>query len=189
VNALRGKMMFMTFKEAAGARAYDEYPMLPPHVDPQLHLSRNDRPQPFYLVCEKDSVLVQMSGQGRVRFAEGSVRYFSLQPGDFIYVPAGMPHRLEPETASVYYRYKASRPGLEAVAWYCEACNRPLWRYTFDTATTIPQRAYADACTAFNTDIKRRICGGCGREHVPVDFPEARWREIAAELGANAPAA
>lgn len=174
--------MFMTFKEAAGAGAYDEYPMLPPKVDPQLHLSRNDRIQPFHLICEKDCIVVQMSGRGRVRFAEGPVRYFTLQPGDFIYVPAGMPHRLEPETACVHYRYKASQAGLEAVAWYCEACNGALWRHTFDTAAIAPQRAYADACAAFNADAACRTCGACGRRHEPIEYPDERWRRIAAEL-------
>jgi len=188
VIVMPGKMMFMTFKEADSAEAYDEYPMLPAKTDPQLHLSRNDRPQPFHLVCEKDSVLVQMSGRGRVQFAVGGVRYFHLQPGDFIYVPAGMPHRLEPETASVLYRYKASDAGLEAVAWYCEACNRALWRHTFDTATTIPQGAYADACAAFNADAKRRACA-CGRTHPPVEYPAERWTKIAAELTGAKPSA
>lgn len=179
---MAGKMMFMTFKEAAAAGPYDEYPMLPPQVDPQLHLSRNDRPQPFYLVCGKDSTLVQMSGRGRVRFAEGPVRYFHLAPGDFVYVPAGMPHRLEPETVSVQYRYKAAAAGLEAVAWYCESCGGALWRHTFDTASTIPQRAYAEACTSFNDDAGRRTCGKCGSIHPQVEFPAARWSEIAAAL-------
>lgn len=182
---MAGKMMFMTFKEAGSVGAYDEYPMLPPHVDPQLHLSRNDCDQPFHLVCEKDCVLVQMSGRGRVRFAEGGVRYFRLEPGDFIYVPAGMPHRLEPETVSVQYRYKASVAGLEAVAWFCDTCGRALWRSTFDTAATIPQRAYADACAAFNADPAKRTCGTCGTIHGEVAFPAERWQQIATELGAG----
>ena len=179
---MAGSMMFMTFKAAAEAGPYDEAPMLPPTVDPQLHLSRNDRPQPFHLVCGKDCVLVQMSGRGRVRFAEGGVRYFKLEPGDFVYVPAGMPHRIEPETESVQYRYKASAAGLEAVAWYCPSCEAPLWRRTFDTATTIPQAAYAEACEAFNAGAAHRTCKKCGTVHPPVDFPAQRWRQIAAGL-------
>ncbi len=182
---MAGTMMFMTFKEADAAGPYDEYPMLPPHVDPQLHLSRNDRPQPFHLVCEKDCILVQMSGRARVRFAEGAVRYFHAEPGDFVYVPAGMPHRIEPETASVQYRYKASVPGLEAVAWYCEECGCALDRTTFDTAAVVPQQAYADACVAFNADASRRTCRRCGAVHAVVAFPEARWRRIASELGSS----
>jgi 3-hydroxyanthranilate 3,4-dioxygenase len=185
---MRGKMMFMTFKEAESAGHYDEYPMLPVGVDPQLHLSRNDRPQPFFLVCEKDCVLVQMSGRGLVRFASGPTRWFGMEPGDFVYVPAGTPHRIEPATASVQYRYKARQAGLEAVEWYCESCGHALWRHTFETSAIVPQRAYADACVAFNADAKRRTCARCGREHPVVEFPESRWRQIAEELaGAEAP--
>jgi 3-hydroxyanthranilate 3,4-dioxygenase len=181
---MAGKMMFMTFKEADGAGPYDEYPMLPANVDPQLHLSRNDRVQPFHLICEKDCVLVQMSGRGRVRFADGGVRYFQLDAGDFVYVPAGMPHRIEPETVSVQYRYKASAAGLEAVAWFCETCGGPLWRHTFDTAQVVPQRAYAEACATFNRDGAKRRCGNCGTVHAEVEFPVKRWQQIANELGA-----
>ena len=181
---MAGKMMFMTFKEAEGAGPYDEYPMLAANVDPQLHLSRNDRAQPFHLICEKDCVLVQMSGRGRVRFADGGVRYFQLDAGDFVYVPAGMPHRIEPETMSVQYRYKASAAGLEAVAWFCEICGGALWRHTFDTAQVVPQRAYVEACAAFNRDGAKRRCGRCGTVHAEVEFPAERWRQIADELGA-----
>ena len=87
------------------------------------------------------------------------------------------------------YRYKASAAGLEAVAWYCDSCSRALWRHTFDTATTIPQRAYADACAAFNADSTRRTCGGCGRTHPPVEYPVERWAKIAAELAGVKPSA
>ncbi|MGE0734670.1 MAG: AraC family ligand binding domain-containing protein [Alphaproteobacteria bacterium] len=184
---MAGKQMFMTFKEADAAGAYDEYPMLPAHVDPQLHLSRNNCMQPFYLVCEKDCVLVQMSGSGRVRFAEGGVRYFRLAPGDFIYVPAGMPHRLEPETVSVQYRYKARVAGLEAVAWYCEKCGHALWRHTFDATKSPPQLGYAEACANFNGNVARRTCGACGSVHAEIDFPTERWRRIADELGTGKP--
>ena len=181
---MAGSMMFLTFKEAAAAGPYDETPMLPPAVDPQLHLSRNDRVQPFHLVCGKDCVLVQMSGRGKVRFAEGGVRYFRLEPGDFVYVPAGMPHRIEPDTESVQYRYKAREAGLEAVAWFCTACEAPLWRRTFDTAITVPQEAYADACAAFNADAARRACRSCGAVHPAVEFPGERWRQIAKDIRA-----
>jgi len=54
------------FQEAKAAGSYDEYPVLPPDIDPQLHLSRNHRPQPFFLVCEHDCVLTQMSGRATV---------------------------------------------------------------------------------------------------------------------------
>src|SRR5262252_2071864 len=56
------------FQEAKAAGPYDEYPVLPPDIDPQLHLSRNDRPQPFFLICEHDCVLTQMSGRATVLF-------------------------------------------------------------------------------------------------------------------------
>jgi hypothetical protein len=71
---------------------------------------------------------------------------------------------------------------VDEVAWYCPACETPLWRRTFDTATTIPQRAYAEACAVLNADASRRTCARCGTAHPPVDFPAAAWSRIAADL-------
>src|SRR6185312_11278829 len=95
-------------------------------IDPQLHLSRNRVKQPFFLICEQDTMLAQMSGEARVEFRAGPVRYFDMTVGDFVYVPAGTPHRIVPKTESVHLRYKAEKPGLEAVAWYSEATGRHL---------------------------------------------------------------
>jgi 3-hydroxyanthranilate 3,4-dioxygenase len=178
----RGKQMFHTFKEAAKAGPYDEYPMLPPGVDPQLHLSRNDRPQPFHLICGKDCVLVQMSGRAKVRFAGGPVRYHTAVPGDFIYVPAGMPHRILPDGEGVQYRYKAAEAGLEGVAWYCRSCGTEVHRQVWDTAQTFAQRGYVEACGAFNGSDHTRRCGGCGAVHDKVDFDTSRWQRIADEF-------
>jgi len=173
---------FKTFVEATRAGAWDEYPMFPPGTDPQICLSRNDRPQPFYLVCEQDCVLVQMSGEGRVWFQGGPVRYQRLAPGDFVYVPAGAPHRIVPETESVQYRFKAEHPGLEGLAWYCEGCGAEIRRDEWDTAEELPQEAYLRLCEAFNRSEERRTCPGCGRVHAPVDIKGNRWAAIAAEL-------
>lgn len=177
--------MFMTFKEAASAGSYDELPMLPAGVDPQLHLSRNDVAQPFYLICSKDCTLVQMSGRARIRFAVGSVRYFDAVPGDFVYVPAGAPHRIEPAEPGIQYRYKAAETGTEGVAWYCESCGSEVWRTVWDTASTVPQRGYLEACETFNADEGRRTCRQCGSLHPAVRFPVERWSQIAAQLEAG----
>src|SRR5487761_1628997 len=146
------KARFVAPQEAATRGPYDEYPMLPPGIDPQLHLSRNDRPQPFHLICEHDTVLVVIAGRGKVEFTEGPVRYHMLRPGDFIYVPSGMPHRIVPETESVHLRYKAEHAGLEAVTWYCTGCGSELVRDVWDTADELPPEGYLRAATAFNID-------------------------------------
>ena len=81
--------------------------MLPESIDPQLHSSRPVRPQPFYLICEHDTVLSQMAGQSSVEYKAPSVVSHLLEPGDFVYVPAGTPHRIIPHTESVQLHYKA----------------------------------------------------------------------------------
>ena len=112
-----------TFEAATTAGPYDEYPVLLEGVDPQLHLSNNDRPQPFYLTCEKDTILVQMSGQSRIDMKDSSVLFFDAVPGDYVYVPGGTPHRIVPSEPSVMYRYKANEAGLEAASFHCAQCD------------------------------------------------------------------
>ncbi len=183
------KRMVRIFETAREAGPYDEFPVLLPGIDPQLHLSRNRDPQPFYLICEQDTVLVQMSGEAAVHFKEGPVLYHTMEPGDFVYVPGGTPHRIVPRTESIQVRYKAERPGLEGVAWYCETCGDEVWREEWDTAEELPQEGYWRACEAFNGDVGLRRCGGCGAEHAPVDLTGVRWPEIAAALRAETPRA
>jgi hypothetical protein len=178
------KRMIDTFKDAEALGPYDEYPVLVPTVDPQLHLSRNDRPQPFYLICGKDTLLVQMSGTGTLLMKDCNVLHFPLIPGDFVYVPARTPHRLIPNGVSINHRYKAEKAGLEGVAWYCDQCGKELYREVWDTAIELPQEGYARACARFNGEQALRACGKCGAEHRLLDLEEFRWTSIAKELRA-----
>jgi 3-hydroxyanthranilate 3,4-dioxygenase len=174
--------MLDTFQAAQTSGPYDEYPVLPAEVDPQLTLSRNDRPQPFYLTCAKDCVLAQMSGSGRLLMRDSAVRYFDLIPGDYVYVPAGTPHRMMPSETSIQYRFKAANSGLEAVSFYCEACNQELHTVTWDTEQQSPQAGYLRATSNFNASPEQRTCSKCGAVHPAIDLAGFRWAEIATEL-------
>lgn len=179
---LKRKKTFRVFREAKKLGPYDERPMLPADVQLQIFLSRNDRPQPFFLICEKDSLLMVFSGTGRVEFKHTSVHWFPLAPADHVYVPAGAATRLLPETESVIMRYKAREAGLEGVAWYCERCGGELHRHVFDTAQTVPQAGYLAGTQAFNADEALRRCGTCAAVHPSVDLEGYRWEQLAADL-------
>jgi 3-hydroxyanthranilate 3,4-dioxygenase len=171
-----------TFKLAAQVGFFDEYPVLPDGVDPQLTLSRADRAQPFFLVCEKDSLIVQMTGHAHVEFKNSSVLSMATCPGDFVYVPARTPHRIVPAEDSLLYRYKAERAGLEAVAWYCQNCGEQVHRVTWDAADELPQEGYVRAVSEFNASESLRTCGKCANVHPPVDAAGNNWHRIATEL-------
>lgn len=171
-----------TFKLAGQVGFFDEYPVLPDGIDPQLTMSRADRPQPFFLVCEKDSIVVQMTGRGQVDFKDASVLSVATSPGDFVYVPARTPHRIVPQEASIFYRYKAEHAGLEAAAWYCEGCGKQVHRVTWDTAVELPQEGYLRALRQFNESELLRRCMQCGRAHAPVDAAGNNWDAIAQEI-------
>lgn len=175
-----------TFALAPERGAYDEYPVLPAGKDPQLHLSRNAKAQPFFLVCEHDTMLAQLSGRGRLEFGgPSSVRFFDMAQGDYAYVPGGYPHRYVPDSESLQYRYKADKPGLEAVAWYCEKCGGELHRDTWDTAKELPQEAYLRATAAYSDNASLRACKACGHANPKADASGNKWAEVAAELRAE----
>lgn len=176
------RRMLDTYDTAQNSGPYDEYPVLPEGVDPQLHLSKNDRPQPFHLTCEKDCMLVQMSGKARVEIRDSSVRFFDLVPGDYAYIPAGTPHRIVPTETSILYRYKAEHAGLEAVAFYCDQCAGLLYKETWDTAEEIPQAAYLRTVKEFNISEDIRRCESCDSVHPPIDLNGYRWEAVAHEL-------
>ena len=174
-----------TFAAAAKAGNYDERPMLPDTLDLQIHLSKNDRPQPFHLICQHDTVLMVMSGEGRVEYRDASVLRHSYEVGDHLYVPAGVPHRVVPASESIMYRYKLPETELEGVAWYCDGCGKELYREVFELSAELPQEAYARIVRAFNADAARRTCNGCGAVHPEIDLAPFRWSEVARELNAE----
>lgn len=177
------RRMLHTFKTAREVGNYEEVPVLPAKVDPQLYLSRNSVPQPFYLICGKDTVVVQMAGTAEMYLKDSSVNRFTMAIGDHIYVPAGTPHRIVPSAESVQLRYKARAAGLEGLAWYCPGCDRELYRREWDTAETVSQSVYYEACLAFNSDETLRRCGGCGAQHPRIDMePFAAWKPLAEQL-------
>ena len=176
------------FSFAAAARAgnYDERPLLPETLDLQIQLSKNDRTQPFHLICQHDNVLMVMSGEGHVEYKRASVLRHSYEMGDHLYVPAGVPHRIVPKSESILLRYKLPESELEGVAWYCEQCGHQLSREVWEIAAELPQEAYLRITRAFNADAKRRICTSCGAVHPEIDLAPYRWAEVARELKAEA---
>ena len=176
------KKTFVAFREAAKLGPYDERPMLPEDIHTQVCLSRNTHRQPFFLICEKDTLLTAFSGTGRVEFELTNVRHFPFEPGDHVFVPAGAPTRIDPDSESLIMRYKAREAGLEAVAWYCESCHAELYRHVFDTAKVPAQEGYLAGCEAFNGDPTLRHCQACDREHPPIDLSPYNWADLARQL-------
>jgi len=183
------KKTFQAWREAAKVGPYDERPMLPDDKQVQIHLSKNDRPQPFYLICGKDTLLSLVSGAAKVEFRGTAVDHFALTAGSFVYVPAGAPHRIFPAETSVMMRYKQMHAGLEGVAWYCDNCDAEIHREVWDTATTLSQLKYEEATSRFAADASLRTCRHCGSIHPAPDLAGFRWSEAAREIAAESHAA
>lgn len=183
--AIRRKNSLNLFREAPKLQSFDEFPVLRPDVDPQLLVNNNRVDQPFHLIYGKDSVIALVSGRLVVEFAQGAVRYFDLEPGDFVYVPAGIAHRILVKEPGIQLRYRAREPGLEAVAWFCEGCATEMSRHVWDGDKTLSQDEYQVACTEFNGDAELRKCLRCGHEHAPVDLSAFRWADVAQTIRAD----
>lgn len=180
--SVRRKNRFNLIREGRKLGSFDEFPILRPEVDPQVHASRNEVDQPFYLVCEKDTVLAQLRGSSRVIFHDDSVNYFAMAQGDFVYVPAGAAHRILTRSSGEMIRYKAADSGTEAVVWFCDKCGSELDHYAWDNKMTIAQAAYQAACERYNADEARRICSDCGHTHPPIDLTPFQWNRVAQTL-------
>ena len=165
-----------TVIEAANTGAYAEKSVLPDDLDIELKLSRNEALQPFFLVCQHDTVLIAMSGKGQVHFRQSSVSRFRYGAGDFIYVPAGTPHRIEPAEETIHYRYKLPESRLEAVAWFCDSCGSEIHRDTWELEKEPSSVAFTRACAQFNDDAVRRTCQSCGVNHPTVDVSQMDWQ-------------
>lgn len=181
---IRRKNSFNLFREASRLSSFDDFPLLRPEVDPQLHASRNEVDQPFWLSCEKDSVLAQMSGASRVAFREGPVRHFDTAIGEFVYVPAGTFHRIHVVEPGIMLRYKAQEIGSERIGFFCDDCGDELSGLVWDSSAPV-QLGYAEAIDRFNADELLRTCGTCGKEHTQIDADRFRWRAVAAAISAD----
>ncbi|MDI2131277.1 hypothetical protein [Yinghuangia seranimata] len=163
---------------------YADEAVLPEDTDPQVYLSHNRLPQPFHLLCEKDSVISQLSGTVDVYLHDSSVNRFRVTVGDHVYIPAGTPHRIVPREPGVTLRYMALEAGLLGAAWYCASCGGELRRYEWEHDNAVaPARFYAAACARFNADKAARTCESCATVHEEIDLDAYAWTELAAAEG------
>jgi len=179
------KKTFQVLREAAKVGAYDDMPMLPEDIQVQVHLSRNDKPQPFHQICDKDTLLFLLSGSAAVEMKFTPVDRFVLKPGDCVYVPAGAPHRIVPDGESVMLRYKPQPASLEGIAWFCSGCGAELHRQVWNEATAVSQTMFDTVSRRFAANAALRTCKGCGAVHPAPDASLFRWTEAAKELAAT----
>jgi 3-hydroxyanthranilate 3,4-dioxygenase len=175
--------MLHSLKAGADLGEYEDAAVLPLETDPQIYLSRNALPQPFHLICEKDTVLSPLSGSADVHLRASSVNRFRMDIGDHVYIPAGTPHQIVPIEPGVILRYLPLEAGRLGTAWYCPGCEAEVQRYEFDHDNEVPLvSTYAAAVSRFNADIQARTCGKCGVVHPQIDLARYGWDAAAASV-------
>jgi 3-hydroxyanthranilate 3,4-dioxygenase len=166
------------FKTAASIGNYEDAALIPEDVDPQVELSRNSVPQPFYVLINEDTVLAQMSGQSRVHMKYSPVNSFKTHTGDHVYVPAGTPHRIEPLKEGVFVRYTSNEPVRRGVAFFCDGCGEEMYRleWLHDGSVT-PVDVYVAAVKRYNDEDTARLCSGCGTSAERISLDELGWND------------
>ena len=172
------RRMLHAFRAAKDVGNYEDAAVLPEAVDPQLYLSRNWLPQPFHLICQKDTVVTQLSGAAQLALRDSSVKTFRMTVGDLAYIPAGTPHQIIPVEEGVCLRYMPLAAGVVGAAWYCPGCEVELHRDEWEHVDDLPAAGfYAKACARFNADHQARTCGKCGSVHPTIDLSAYGWQE------------
>jgi hypothetical protein len=173
------------FALAEAVRDYDEWPLLPNDVDLQVTLSRNAVEQPCDLAIDHDTLLVQLAGEAVVAFRHASVRALRVVPGEVVYVPAGLPHRVLPCTRSLQLRYAASHTHVERASWSCAGCGAELSSTAWDTGAALRQQGLAVALEAYAASAAGRPCPACGTLAPLVEPGAQRWDDVARALRAR----
>jgi 3-hydroxyanthranilate 3,4-dioxygenase len=175
--------MLHSLKAGADLGEYEDAAVLPLETDPQIYLSRNTLPQPFHLICEKDTVISQLSGLADVHLRESSVNRFRMDVGDHVYIPAGTPHQIVPIEPGVTLRYLPLEAGRLGIAWFCPDCGAEVQRYEFEHDNELPLiLTYAAAASRFSADMQARTCGKCAVVHPEVDLARYGWDAAAASM-------
>jgi 3-hydroxyanthranilate 3,4-dioxygenase len=176
------------FAAGAEARACDEWPLVPAGVEPQVDISRSSVPEPFFNVFDHDTVIVAMVGYGQVDFHGANVLWEPLQPGDFVYVPAGIPARIVPAGELLTLRLTADARAAQGCAWFCEQCGDELFSFTWDAAAVTSQEGFLAATAAYQGEAARRECQRCSTRAPDLDLAGFRWGELAAARRGAEPA-
>ena len=173
------KKMVQAFEAAHDCGPYDELPVLRADRDPQLHLSRNDRPQPFFLICSSDTLLAQLAG---TRPSTSSTRRFSItgsSPATSCTSRRGRRRASVPRRRRCTSATRRCTRGSKGSRGSATRARQEVHREEFDTAEELSQDGYWRACTTFNADVELRRCPECGEEHERVDLTGIRWPEVA----------
>ena len=158
--------------------SYDDFPVLNPGIDPMVYLSRNKVPQPFWLLSDKDQTILNLSGRCRIEFKDCEYNYMQLEPGDAVYLPAGIPNHIIPDTECLQLRFKAEPPGHEEIRFYCQRCHHLTYNMSFDAGEEIAQQVYWETCQEYNRKQPNRTCHNCGDVSLPVDLTGILWPQV-----------
>ena len=124
-----------------------------------------------YHIEEGPEWFYQLEGEMVLKVQQdGGVRDIPIRAGEMFLLPARVPHspRRPPGGIGLVIERKRLDHELDALAWYCPACNHLLYQQSFaliNIETDLPK-----VMEAFYASPERRQCGQCGEVH-PVPSP------------------
>lgn len=105
----------------------------------------------------------QLEGEMVLRVQEdGVVRDIPIRAGECFYLPPRVPHSPQRKAGSVGLVIERRRqPGeLDALRWYCAACNQRVYEERFALADIETQ--FGAVFDRYYTSLAHRRCGRCG---------------------------
>lgn len=114
-----------------------------------------------------DEIFYQLQGDTRLHLLgkDGRRKVEVLRPGQFLLVPAGVPHSPRRDAGAWALVVTASRGegAEERWSWHCERCDAPLHEVSMRDRKAGPRvEIVAEVTRALRDDPARRTCSRCG---------------------------
>ncbi len=115
----------------------------------------NETPEFFYMV-EGDMVLKVID--------EGEAKDIPIQEGEIFLLPPKVPHspQRKADTVGLVIEYKREPEMKDALEWYCESCDAPLYREEFELKNI--EKDLNRIFDTFYSDSEKTTCKNCGTQ-------------------------
>ncbi|HXG50647.1 MAG TPA: 3-hydroxybutyryl-CoA dehydratase [candidate division Zixibacteria bacterium] len=128
-------------------------------------LSRGRKERRDFHVDPSDEVTLQLSGIQRLVYlsAEGRQETATIEAGQMLLCPAGVPHspRVEGDSWFIVFERKRKPGERDSFIWFCDRCGNKIYEvavevgdYRLDPVSTVHRTFYGDE--------RLRTCGSCG---------------------------
>lgn len=131
-------------------------------------VTRGPNPRAEFHINPGDEIFQQVDGELHLHYMQpnGHRALTVLHPGEFVLMPAGVPHspRRPEGSLSLVIERKRRPHEIDRWVWYCDECDGQL--YEVRRGAGDPHDMVTPSTAALRSDEKLRTCDRCGRVSV-----------------------